>query len=180
MKNERGLSEILSGNELNWKDYIINIYNQKNLFLITAGNKNEDPPILLNSENIDKLIKDLKTSREFDYILIDSPGLLGVSDTHSLINKIDNVLFIVSLNFVEIFSVKKAINLLSNTNCNLIGIISNKNFINRGSIFKNEYLYSFKKENKYIDTKKTIFKNLKQKINNSLKDFFDLFNKFRK
>ena len=180
LKNERGLSEILSENQLNWKDYIISIYNQKNLFLITAGNKNEDPPILLNSSNLDNLIEDLKTSKEFDYILVDSPGLLGLSDTHTLINKIDNVLLIVSLNFVEIFSVKKAINLLSNTNCNLIGIISNKNCINRGSIFKNEYLYSFKKENKYIDTKKTIFKNLKQKINNSLKDFFDLFNKFRK
>ena len=147
-KNERGLSEILSDGELNWKDCIINIYNQKNLFLLTAGNKNEDPPILLNSKNLDNLIEDLQTSKEFDYILFDSPGLLGISDSNSLINKIDNVLFIVSLNFVEIFSVKKAINLLSNTNCNLIGIISNKNCINRGSIFKNEYLYSFKKENK--------------------------------
>ena len=145
LKNTRGLSEMLSENDLNWKDNMINIFNQKNLFLITAGNKNEDPPILLNSKNLDNLIKDLKTTNDFDYILIDSPGLLGVSDTHSLINKIDNVLLIVSLNFVEILSVKKVINLLSNKRCNLIGIISNINGINRGSIFKNEYLYSFKK-----------------------------------
>lgn len=150
-----GLSQILESKNL--KEIAANWRSQSNPALIPAGIKSNNPAHILNSPNFKYLIKLLRN--DFDFILIDSPPILNISDT-SLISKVcDEVLFILKSNVHDKRIVKRAFNQLfpdstklsqnSHKKINYEDLISNSgnNSVKLMGIIMNQYDY--KNENYY-------------------------------
>ena len=91
LSNEKGLTDILVGKS-DLKSVTKKI--EESLFLITAGTIPPNPAEILGSKEMEDLIKEL--SINFDYIILDTPPILPVSDTLLLASKADATLIVVN------------------------------------------------------------------------------------
>ena len=90
LSNEKGLTDVLFGKS-DLKGVPKKI--EDSLFLITAGTILPNSVEILGSKEMENLIKELKIN--FDYIIIDTPPILPVSDTLLLASKADATLIVV-------------------------------------------------------------------------------------
>lgn len=86
-----GLTELLL--ERAKKTGTIRKTDEKNLLAITAGTLPPNPPSLLGSEVFTNLITELK--KDYDYIIIDTPPVLGVSDAMIIAKVVDGAIIVV-------------------------------------------------------------------------------------
>jgi len=140
-----GLVDYLIGN--NKLEEII--YNSKleNLFLITSGTIPPNPAEMLDSL---EMINFLSTVRErFDYVIIDSPPIVAVTDAEILARKVDGTILVCSAQITEIEMLTRAAELLRNDSSNLIGTVLNNFNVKAGygSYYKYYYYYSTKTTN---------------------------------
>jgi tyrosine-protein kinase Etk/Wzc len=140
-----GLVDYLIGN--NKLEEII--YNSKleNLFLITSGTIPPNPAEMLDSL---EMINFLSTVRErFDYVIIDSPPIVAVTDAEILARKVDGTILVCSAQITEIEMLSRAAELLRNDSSNLIGTVLNNFNVKAGygSYYKYYYYYSTKTTN---------------------------------
>lgn len=92
LKNDRGLSTFISGrNEL--RD-VIQETEVENLHVITAGPIPPNASELVLSHRVDELLSQLGT--EYDYIFIDTPPLMLISDSLVLMRKVDMGMFVMN------------------------------------------------------------------------------------
>jgi len=94
-----------------------------NLFLITSGPIPANPIELLTSEKMDHLIAFLK--RSSDYILIDTPPLLAVSDAIAMGPMIDGVIIVARGGQTPILALKQAQQRLETHKLRCLGVILN-------------------------------------------------------
>ena len=73
-----------------------------------------------------EIISQLKDSKKFDYIFIDTPPLLGLSDTPLISNLCDGTILLVSLENLDKNLMPQTLNKLDENKINLLGIISNQ------------------------------------------------------
>jgi len=83
-----GLLGVLSG-EIELDDAIQPCALQNDLFLMPAGGRPSNPGELVTSEEFRNLIEALR--EKFDYVLIDSPPVLPVSDPATIASIVDGV-----------------------------------------------------------------------------------------
>jgi tyrosine-protein kinase Etk/Wzc len=113
-----------------------------NLDYITAGTIPPNPSEILGSLQMEAFLEKLKS--EYDYIIIDSPPVVAVTDSEIISSLVDGTILVVSANNTEIELMEKAISLLTHEHSTLIGVILN-NFNYRsgyGSYYKYYYYYS--------------------------------------
>jgi tyrosine-protein kinase Etk/Wzc len=113
-----------------------------NLDFITAGTIPPNPSEILGSEQMAAFLEKLKS--EYDYIIVDSPPVIAVTDSEIISNLVDGTILVVSANSTEMELMDKAINLLNQEHSTFIGVILN-NFSYRsgyGSYYKYYYYYS--------------------------------------
>lgn len=103
---------------------------------ITSGEKTTAVVNLLESKKIKLLIEKLR--EEYDYVLIDSPPVINVSDAIYISRLSDSIIFIISQNRAKRGLVKEAINLLKQNKCNILGIV-----VNQVDIKKSRYGYGY-------------------------------------
>lgn len=118
----------------------------KNLFLITSGIIPPNPAEMLDSVQMENFIK--KVRSEFDYIIIDSPPIIAVTDAEILARKVDGNILVVSAESTEKDMLERAVQLLKNDLSVLIGTVLN-NFSTKpgyGSYYKYYYYYASSKE----------------------------------
>ncbi|MCL6493368.1 MAG: polysaccharide biosynthesis tyrosine autokinase [Ignavibacterium sp.] len=140
-----GLVDYLIGN--NKLEEII--YNSKleNLFFITSGTIPPNPAEMLDSS---EMINFLSNVRErFDYVIIDSPPIVAVTDAEILARKVDGTILVCSAQITEIEMLTRAAELLRNDSSNLIGTVLNNFNVKAGygSYYKYYYYYSTKTTN---------------------------------
>ena len=143
LQNKKGLSTILSGENIFEK--CVNRNAAKNLDVLTSGVVPPNPSELLASKNMHSLIDKIKS--QYDYILIDTPPILQMTDVIGISDIIAGVAVVVSYgktNYYEIQEVQKKLEL---GNCNLTGFILNN--ITIGSSSSYGYRYSYKYGYKY-------------------------------
>jgi len=90
--NDKGVSSYLIGKEK--IEVIINKGVQKNLDVITAGPVPPNASEIIISERTEKLIEKLKEM--YDYVIVDTPPLLLISDSQVLVNHVDMALFVLN------------------------------------------------------------------------------------
>jgi capsular exopolysaccharide synthesis family protein len=90
IKNQNGLSSFLSGH---FDGNIINETQMPKVYLINAGPAPNDPMKLLGSDKMTALVDSLK--QHFEYILIDTPPILLLSDAVVLGPKTDGIILVV-------------------------------------------------------------------------------------
>jgi succinoglycan biosynthesis transport protein ExoP len=89
--------------------------------IITSGAVPCNPQELLSSQKFDKVFASLKNN--FDYIILDSPPTLPVSDSCILGNKVDAVILAVKAESTKIKVAEEAVSRLQKLNANVIGAV---------------------------------------------------------
>ncbi len=120
-KASPGLSNVLAGMSTVEQAVRRQIY--PNLDILFSGDISPNPSELLGSKEMEKLVE--KMSREYDYILIDTPPVTIVSDACIIANLLDGVLYLVRQNRAEKKMVADGISQLQLSGAKLLGFIFN-------------------------------------------------------
>jgi capsular exopolysaccharide synthesis family protein len=87
-----GLTDLLQGQAR--EEEAIAVTDNPHLELLVAGTPNQGPAELLQSETTPTTLK--KLAALYDYVVIDSPPLTSITDTHLLGGYVDGILFVVN------------------------------------------------------------------------------------
>ncbi|MGB4439137.1 MAG: CpsD/CapB family tyrosine-protein kinase [Sedimentibacter sp.] len=134
LSNRSGLTDLLVNKE-NYKGYINNVYPK--LDVMTTGKLPSNPAEILNSNAIKELLKEL--SSHYDYIFLDTPPIILVSDPITIASYSDAVILTVEFAKTEKEIAKKSVDSLRRVNANIIGTILNKMPVTK----HNKYYYSY-------------------------------------
>ncbi|MCC5464136.1 CpsD/CapB family tyrosine-protein kinase [Pelosinus baikalensis] len=121
-KKNRGVTNILV--EEIETDRFIQETQVENLRLLTSGPIPPNPSELLGSAKMQELIKYLKT--QADYVIIDAPPVIAVTDASVLASKVDGITLIINSGSVRPEMAQKAKDLLIKANGHLLGVILNR------------------------------------------------------
>lgn len=94
-----------------------------NLRLLPSGPLPPNPSELLGSQRMDRILEMLKS--EADFVLLDCPPILAVTDAAVLARKVDGALLVVSAGKTKREHASKAKLLLDKVNANVIGVVLN-------------------------------------------------------
>ncbi|MBL0709552.1 MAG: polysaccharide biosynthesis tyrosine autokinase [Colwellia sp.] len=131
-----GLTDLVTGSvtsasEIFYKD------NNDQLSIITCGTITRNPLELLSSQKFEQVLESLKL--HFDYIILDGPPTLPVSDSCILANKVDGVIFAVKAEDTRIKVAKEAVSRLQKLNANIIGAVLTVAEPNKMSYYGDHY-----------------------------------------
>jgi len=96
----------------------------ENLFLLPSGSHISNPGLLLSSEKMGKLIKEL-TQQQYDMLIFDSPPLVSVADAVMLSTEIDATLLVIHSGKTKRQIAEQGKELLENVDANIIGAVLN-------------------------------------------------------
>ncbi|MBN1542573.1 polysaccharide biosynthesis tyrosine autokinase, partial [candidate division KSB1 bacterium] len=114
------------------------------LYVIPSGRIPPNPTEILHSQKMADLIRRLEG--EFDYVLLDSPPLLSVSDSKVLAAMIQTVILVSRFGHTEKRYIKEAIGYLRKSRADVVGLVFNGIEVTRGSgYYKYHYYYEAKK-----------------------------------
>lgn len=135
----KGLSNcIATGADL---DEVIQKEVLPNLDILPSGPVPPNPSELLGSARMSDILKD--TTEAYDYVLLDMPPVLPVTDAAVLGSKVDGVVFVISAGSVAPEEVKEAQNRLKQSGANVLGVILNKVPQHRGYGYNSGYYYYY-------------------------------------
>jgi len=134
LTNERGLSQVLSG-QARVRDVIQRTVDP-NLLAITAGRTPPNPSELLTSERMKTLLRNLSHG-PFDWIIIDTPPVLAVTDAVVLAPLVSGVAFVVGAEMTRRRLAERALETLLATHPKQVGIV-----LNKVDFARNKYYYS--------------------------------------
>jgi capsular exopolysaccharide synthesis family protein len=134
LNNERGLSQILTG-QARVRDVIQRTVDP-NLLAITAGRMPPNPSELLSSERMKTLITNLMHG-PFDWIVIDTPPVLAVTDAVILAPLVSGVTFVVGAEMTRRRLAERALETLMASHPKMMGVV-----LNRVDFARNKYYYS--------------------------------------
>lgn len=122
--NEKGLSTILASkfNSIRWNDIVVN-GPEDNLYLLPTGPIPPNPAELLDSEQMTKLMDELKN--HFDLIIYDTPPVIPVTDSQILADKVDGVVLVARYNYTKKQTIKLTKDKLDAVEAKIIGYIFN-------------------------------------------------------
>jgi len=134
LTNERGLSQVLTG-QARVRDVIQRTVDP-NLLAITAGRMPPNPSELLSSERMKTLLTNLAHG-PFNWIIIDTPPVLAVTDAVILAPMVNGVTFVVGAEMTRRRLAERAIEIVMQSRPRYAAVVLNKvNFA------RNKYYYS--------------------------------------
>ena len=117
-----GLSNYLSGKASLDEVMHVSPINE-NLYFIPCGTHSPKPYELLESEKMTALLEELKT--KFDYIVIDTPPILLVSDAIAVASKTDGTVLVCRHNLSYVSDMQRSIATLEFAKANILGLVVN-------------------------------------------------------
>lgn len=133
--NRGGLSNILV-NQYELQDVVRETY-LNDLYLLTSGRIPYNPSELLASDRMSALLDE--ASDKFDYIILDTSPVLGLSDAQILSAKCDGVFLVIQGGVTKRSSLLKAKYHLEKVQANLLGTILNNIKQRKNADFAYEY-----------------------------------------
>ncbi|EOH75654.1 CpsD/CapB family tyrosine-protein kinase [Enterococcus malodoratus] len=118
----KGLSTLLS-NARSSPEEAIQSTQVKSLDFLPAGPIPPNPSELLNSSRLDEIFMQLE--EQYDFIIVDSPPLLVVTDAQIFSSKVDGVILVVRENRTKRNNLMKCKTLLERSQARLIGFVYN-------------------------------------------------------
>jgi polysaccharide biosynthesis transport protein len=134
LTNERGLSQVLIG-QARVRDVIQRTVDP-NLLAITAGRTPPNPSELLSSERMKTLLTNLAHG-PFDWIIIDTPPVLAVTDAVILAPMVTGVTFVVGAEMTRRRLAERAIETVVQSRPRYAAVV-----LNKVDFAKNKYYYS--------------------------------------
>ncbi len=134
LTNERGLSQVLIG-QARVRDVIQRTVDP-NLLAITAGRTPPNPSELLASERMKTLLTNLSHG-PFDWIVIDTPPVLAVTDAVILAPAVSGVTFVVGAEMTRRRLAERAVDTVMQTHPRFAAVV-----LNKVDFARNKYYYS--------------------------------------
>src|SRR5262245_54286963 len=134
LTNERGLSQVLIG-QARVRDVIQRTVDP-NLLAITAGRTPPNPSELLSSERMKTLLTNLAHG-PFDWIIIDTPPVLAVTDAVILAPMVTGVTFVIGAEMTRRRLAERAIDTVMQSRPRYAAVV-----LNKVDFDKNKYYYS--------------------------------------
>jgi capsular exopolysaccharide synthesis family protein len=134
LTNERGLSQVLIG-QARVRDVIQRTVDP-NLLAITAGKTPPNPSELLASERMKTLLANLSHG-PFDWIVIDTPPVLAVTDAVILAPSVSGVTFVVGAEMTRRRLAERALETIISSHPRLTAVV-----LNKVDFARNKYYYS--------------------------------------
>lgn len=121
VRQDVGLSEILSG-EI---DFVTAQQETgvSNLWALSAGTCPENPAERLSSARFSRLLCEARSA--YDFVLVDTPPLLAVSDPCVVASETDGLLLVLRLQNIKRAAVMRAVELLDTHGANVLGVVVN-------------------------------------------------------
>lgn len=113
-----------------------------NLTLVTSGPIPPNPAEMMASERMQQVIEELK--EVCDYLIVDSPPVIAVTDASILASRLDGVILVVKSAGTRIDMAQDAKEQLLKANARIIGVVLNKVKMSKKDYYY--YYYSYKKE----------------------------------
>jgi polysaccharide biosynthesis transport protein len=150
----QGLSNFVAG-QMDLKDAIVK--REPNLHVLPAGVIPPNPLAVLESKKMATLIK--ACEKVYDYIIIDTPALLGLADTLTLGKMTDGVLIVMQPGLADSESIRTAKAMLAQSQQRVLGIVANGIDANskpdRYFYHNQEYISSQSKKNLFLPSRET-------------------------
>ncbi len=143
--NVKGISNYLVSNDSDWSKYINKHDSCENLSYITAGKIPPNSITLLESKKMQSFINELRDSNKYDFIILDCPPILGLSDALIISNYVDASILTISLNKVNKPLAMECLRKYLLIKKPIIGAIINsvsKELINKNPFTNNYYSYN--------------------------------------
>jgi capsular exopolysaccharide synthesis family protein len=144
LSNHTGLSNLLIG-ETSF-DESIHKTEVENLYVLTAGTRPPNPSELLASIKMQRLFTSLK--EKFDYIILDTPPVIMVTDAQILSKYADGCLLVVASGEADKNAAVKAKELLEKVNAKILGVVLNKIDTSKNGYYEYYYHYYYGSEHK--------------------------------
>lgn len=149
LDKQLGLTEYLSGDKK--IDAVIKKTEIENLMVLTSGKMPSNPAEVLGLMKIEQLFNELR--QRFDFILLDSPPVISVTDSIILANKVDGVIEIVRSGQAHAPMILRANERLVNTKAQILGAILNDVSISHGNYYYyyNKYYHYYGEDSRRRD-----------------------------
>ena len=150
VSNEVGLTDVLVGtSELNKVMKKID----DSLYLLTTGTLPPNPAEIIGSNTMENFLDECKIN--FDYIILDTPPILPVTDSKLLAIKADATVLVVRSEISKLKHVSQAFKELGKVNANVIGTILNEVEVHSERLYYNN---STKSKKSKIDILRKLIK----------------------
>jgi polysaccharide biosynthesis transport protein len=144
-----GLSDAIVGT-CEWRD-LIKVSPESKLNVLFSGRQTVSSIVLFNSPRLLKLLNEWRD--EYDYVIFDTPPIVGVSDTRLLSSLVDGLVYIVSLNVAQKQIIDRGIDIISLLKTPVLGLAINR-VENHHSGYNNFYQYYQSSHELYESTTK--------------------------
>lgn len=109
------------------------------LWLLSSGPLPPNPSELLGSETFQRMVDGLK--QRFDYLIIDSPPVLMVTDAVVLSTMVDGVVMVIDARTTQRNQLRQVVEMLQAVNARLIGVVANRLSASSDRYFSNYTYY---------------------------------------
>jgi succinoglycan biosynthesis transport protein ExoP len=120
--SKTGFATVLSGVS-HWRDVVYECEEIEGLTVMPCGSKPNNPAELSSSPQVKDLIAEMRL--EFDFVIIDTPPLLAVTDACPIAARVDGVILCIRIKKNVRVSAERATELLTNIGANCIGLVVN-------------------------------------------------------
>ena len=121
LRHEIGLSDVISG-EIQFEN-AIQTCEIPGLSLLTAGMTPSNPAELLGGMEIENLLRQLRS--EYDYVIVDTPPLMAVSDPAIMASRVDGLVLVVRAGKNKLTTIRDGCELLQTMGVTLLGAVVN-------------------------------------------------------
>ncbi|QCX34367.1 CpsD/CapB family tyrosine-protein kinase [Caloramator sp. E03] len=140
ISNQEGLSNLLLGDEYIYFNFTKIL---DNLYVIPSGTIPPNPAEMLSSSKMKIFLE--RVREQFDYVILDTPPVITVTDAQILSTMADGVILVVSSGEADRDAAIKAKELLLNVNAKILGVVLNKIDIKSRSGYGYRYYYYYGK-----------------------------------
>ena len=121
LRHEVGLSDVVAG-EIHFEN-AVQAGEVPGLFLLPAGLTPSNPAELLGDRAFEQLLKQLRS--EYDFVIIDTPPLMAVSDPSIVASRVDALLLVVRAGKNKLATIRSGCELLSALGVSILGAVVN-------------------------------------------------------
>ena len=120
---EIGFSQVLEGGD-RWQDAVLTFPEVPNLAVLPCGERPHNPAELLTGPLLAETLDQMKG--DYDYVIVDTPPLLPVTDPCSVAALADGVILVVQMGRNPRPNAERAVSLMETLGVRLIGIVMNR------------------------------------------------------
>ena len=117
-----GFATVLSG-QSEWRNCMFECEEIEGLTVMPCGAKPQNPAELSSSPQVKILIEEMR--EEFDFVIIDTPPMLAVTDPSPIAARVDGVILCIRIKKNVRVSAERATQLIQNLGANTIGLVVN-------------------------------------------------------